>query len=89
MVKMQEVCEGRALKNQGIKRWLAWALTAVLLSGCSGVLFESKGNRGTSESLKLGYGEGWGRYDNHPRSPSDQRNSNDEKSIMLKSVKTF
>ena len=45
--------------------------------------------RGTSESLKLDSGEGWERYDTHPRNPSDQRNSNDEKSIMLKSVKTF
>jgi hypothetical protein len=78
------------LKSPGSKQWLAWALaTAVLLSGCSGVLFESKGNRGTSERFKLDSGEDWERYDNHPRSPSDKRNSNDEKSIMLKSVKTF
>ena len=78
------------MKYRVIKRRLAWILTAVVsLSGCSGVLFESKGNRGTSESLKLDSGEGWERYDKHPRSPSDKRNSNDEMSIMLKSVKTF
>ena len=78
------------MKNRGIKRWLALALTAtVLLSGCSGVLFESKGDRGTSESLKLDSGEGWEGYDRHPRNPFDKRNSSDEMSIMLKSVKTF
>jgi hypothetical protein len=78
------------LKNRGIKRWLAWALAAtVLLSGCSGVLFESKGLRGTSERLKIDSGEGWEAYDNHPRYPYDKRNSSDEMSIMLKSVKTF
>jgi len=78
------------LKNREIKRWLAWALAAtVFLSGCSGVLFESKGNQGTSDSLKIDSGEGWVGYDSHPRYPYDKRNSNDEMSIMLKSVKTF
>ena len=65
-------------------------LTAtVLLSGCSGVLFESKGNGGTEESLKLDSGEGWASYDTTPRYRYDKKNSNDEMSIMLKSVKTF
>jgi len=78
------------LKSRGIKRWLAWALaTTVLLSGCSGVLFESKAGGGRSESLKLDSGEGWEGYDKHPRNPLDKRSSNDEMSIMLKSVKTF
>jgi hypothetical protein len=85
-----ELCEGGALKNRGIKRWLALALIAtVLLSGCSGVLFESKGDRGTSESLKLDSGEGWEGYDTNPRYRYDRKNSNDEMSIMLKSVRTF
>jgi len=52
-------------------------------------LFESKGLRGTSERLKIDSGEGWEGYDNHPRYPYDKRNSSDEMSIMLKSVKTF
>jgi hypothetical protein len=78
------------LKNREIKRWLAWALAVtVLLSGCSGVLFESKGVAGTSESLKFDSGESWEGYDKHPRNPYDKKNSNDEMSIMLKSVKTF
>jgi hypothetical protein len=90
MVRGQKLCEGRALKNRKIKRWLAWALTAtVFLSGCSGVLFESKGDGGRAESLKLDSGEGWDGYDKHPRNPFDRKNSNDEMSIMLKSVKTF
>jgi hypothetical protein len=75
------------LKNGGIKRRLAWALAAtVLLSGCSGVLFESKQG---GESLKIDSAEGWEGYDNHPRYPYSKRNSNDEMGIMLKSVKTF
>jgi hypothetical protein len=78
------------LKSRGIKRWLAWALAAtVLLSGCSGVLFESKEGGGKSESLKLDSGEGWEGYDTNPRYRYDKKNSNDEMSIMLKSVKTF
>jgi hypothetical protein len=89
-LRCQEVCEGRGLKNRGINRWLAWALAAlILLSGCSGVLFESKTGAGRSESLKLGSGEGWESYDKNPRHPFDKRNSSDEMSIMLKSVKTF
>ena len=78
------------MKSRGIKRWLAWALAAtVLLSGCSGVLFESKGGTGTSESLRIDSGESWESYDTPPRYPYSKRNSYDEMSIMLKSVKTF
>ena len=78
------------LKNRGIKRWLAWALAAmVLLSGCSGVLFETKEKSGATDSLKVDAGEGWAEYDTHPRYPYDKKNSNDEMSIMLKTVKNF
>ena len=78
------------MKSRGIKRWLAWALAAtVLLSGCAGVLLESKDDAGTSERLKLDSGEGWKGYDNDPRYPYSRRNSHDDMSIMLKSVKTF
>jgi hypothetical protein len=78
------------LKRQGSNRWLAWALVAtVLLSGCSGVLFESKGEGGKGERLKLDSGEGWEGYDSNPRYRYDKRNSNEEMSIMLKSLKTF
>ena len=59
------------------------------MSGCSGVLFESKEGSGKSESLKIDSAEGWEGYDNHPRYPYSKRNSNDEMGIMLKSVKTF
>ena len=86
----QELCEGTGLKNWRIHRWVPWLLAAmVLLSGCSGVLFESKNKSGTSESLKLDAGESWASYDTHPRYPYDQKNTNDEMSIMLKTLKTF
>ena len=78
------------MKNRLIKQWLAWLLaTAVFMSGCSGVLLESRGEGGRAERLKLGSGEGWEGYDQNPRHPFDKRNSYDEMSIMLKSVKTF
>ena len=78
------------MKGGGIFRRLPWALAAiVLLSGCSGVLFESKGGTGTSESLRIDSGESWESYDTPPRYPYSKRNSSDELSIMLKSVKTF
>jgi hypothetical protein len=52
-------------------------------------LFESKGGAGTSQRLKLDAGEDWGRYDTHPRYRYDKKSSNDEMSIMLKTLKTF
>lgn len=78
------------MKTRIIKRGLAWLLaTAVFMSGCSGVLLESKGEGGRAERLKLDAGENWEGYDKQPRHPFDKRNSYDEMSIMLKSVKTF
>jgi hypothetical protein len=47
------------------------------------------GDGGRAERLKLDSGEGWEGYDTHPRYRYDKKNSNDEMSIMLKSVKTF
>jgi hypothetical protein len=78
------------LQNWGIHRWVPWLLAAmVLLSGCSGVLFETKEKSGATDSLKVDAGEGWAEYDTHPRYPYDKKNSNDEMSIMLKTVKNF
>jgi hypothetical protein len=85
-----KLCEGAGVKSRGLNRWVPWVMAAMLLgSGCSGVLFESKGGGGTSESLRIDSGESWASYDTQPRYPYDKKNSNDEMSIMLKSVKTF
>lgn len=85
-----KLCEGSDENSRGLKRWAPWVMAAiVLVSGCSGVLFESKGGGGASNSLRIDAGEGWGGYDNHPRYPYDKKSSNDEMSIMLKTVKTF
>ena len=82
--------EGSGMNSRGLHRWFLWVMAAIVLgSGCSGVLFESKGGGGTSESLRIDSGEGWASYDTHPRYPYDKKSSNDEMSIMLKSVKTF
>ena len=89
-LRRQKLCEDKGLKNRGIQRWLPWAMAAaVLVTGCSGVLFESRGEGGRAERLKLDAGEGWEGYDKQPRHPFDKRNSTDEMSIMLKSVRTF
>jgi hypothetical protein len=89
-LRCQELSKDKGLKNRVIKQLLAWVLaTAVFMSGCSGVLFESKGEGGRAERLKLDSGEGWEGYDRQPRHPFDKRNSTDEMSIMLKSVRTF
>lgn len=72
------------------KPWLVWALAAaVLLSGCSGVLTETKDEGGKVERLRFDTGEGWDSYDIHPRDPYSKRNSQDEKSIMLLKEMTF
>jgi hypothetical protein len=85
-----KLCEGSGVNSRGLHRWVLWVMAAMVLgSGCSGVLFESKGVGGTSESLKIDSGESWTSYDTRPRYPYDKKNSVDEMSIMLKSVKTF
>jgi hypothetical protein len=72
------------------KPWLVWALAGVvLLSGCSGVLFESKEEGGKVERFKVDTSEGWDSYDTHPRYPYSRRNSQDEMSIMLLREMTF
>jgi hypothetical protein len=78
------------VKGRGIFRWLPWALAVmVLAAGCSGVLVERKDSSGTVEQVKIDGGESWESYDTPPRYPYSKRNSYDEMSIMLKSVKTF
>jgi hypothetical protein len=85
-----QLCGGSGMNSRRLHRWVLCVMAAIVLgSGCSGVLFESKGSSGTSDSLKIGSGEGWTSYDTHPRYPYDKKNSNEEMSIMLKSVKTF
>jgi len=80
------------LKNRGIKRWLVWALAAtVLLSGCSGVLFESKDNSGKVDRVKIDSPESWDSYDDRPRQPyvNSKKHGLDDMGVMLKSEKTF
>lgn len=72
------------------KPWLFWALAAaVLLSGCSAVLTETKDEGGKVERLRFDTVEGWDSYDTHPRDPYSKRGSQDERSIMLLKEMTF
>jgi len=87
-----KLCEGTGLKSRRINRWLVWALAAtVCLSGCSGVLFESKDSSGTVERVKIDGGESWEIYDDRPRLPyaNSKKHGLDDLGLMLKSEKTF
>jgi len=85
-----KLCEGMGLNGWLKKHWLVWALAAaVLLSGCSGVMFESKDEGGKVERLKVDSGEGWNSFDSRPRYPYSKRNSQEEMSIMLLKEMTF
>jgi hypothetical protein len=80
------------LKGWKINRCLPWALAAlVLISGCSGILMESKDQSGSVERIKLDGGESWDSYDNRPRHPyvNSGKHGLDDMSIMLKSEKSF
>ena len=84
--------EGTGLRSRGINRWLAWALAAtVCLSGCSGVLMESKDSSGKVERVKIDGGESWDTYDDRPRQPfsNSKKHGLDDLGLMLKSEKTF
>jgi hypothetical protein len=90
--RTEKLCGGTGLKNRGINRWLPWVVAAmVLVSGCSGVLMESKDSSGKVERLKLDSGESWDSYDDRPRHPyvTTGKHGLDDLSIMLKSEKTF
>jgi len=78
------------VKGGGIVSRLTWALAAMMLAaGCSGVLVERQDSSGRVERVTIDGGESWESYDTPPRYPYSKRNSYDEMSIMLKSVKTF
>ena len=62
---------------------------ALLLAGCSGVLFASKHEDGKEARVKIDGGESWDYYDDRPKYPFDKRKTNDEMSIMLKRESTF
>lgn len=88
----EKLYEGIGLKSRRINRWLPWALAAMLLvSGCSGILMESKDSSGKVERLKIDSGESWDSYDDRPRQPfvNSGKHGLDDMSIMLKSEKTF
>ena len=75
-----------------MRRLLAWALAAmVLVSGCSGVLMESKDSSGKVDRLKLESGESWSSYDNKPRDPyvSSGKHALDDMNLMLMKEMTF
>jgi hypothetical protein len=72
------------------KRCLPWLVVAlVVLSGCSGVLMESKDSSGQVDRLRLDGGESWNSYDNKPRQPyvdSGKHGLNDMSLMLLKEM---
>ncbi len=80
------------MKGGGMRRLLPWALGAmVLLSGCSGVLMESKDSSGNVDRLKLDSGESWDSYDDRPRQPyvNSGKHGLDDMNLMLMKEMTF
>ena len=79
------------MKSRGINRWLPWVLAAVLLSGCSGVLLESKDSSGQVDRLMIDRGESWDSYDDRPRNPftNSKKHGMDDMGLMLKSQTSF
>lgn len=74
------------------KRCLPWLVMAiVVLSGCSGVLMESKDSSGKVDRLRLDGGERWNSYDNKPREPyvSSGKHGLDDMNLMLLKEMTF
>ena len=69
--------------------WLALALAALALAGCSGVLMESKHDDGKVDRVKIDGGESWDSYDDKPRNPFTKKKSMDDMSIILKREATF
>jgi hypothetical protein len=80
------------LKGWVKKRCLPWLVAAmVVLSGCSGVLMESKDSSGKVDRLRLNSGERWNSYDNKPRQPyaGSGKHGLDDMSLMLLKEMTF
>jgi hypothetical protein len=80
------------LKGWVIKWCLPWLVVAmVLLSGCSGVLMESKDSSGKVDRIRLDSGESWRTYDSKPREPyiSSGKHGLDDMSLMLLNEMTF
>jgi len=63
----------------------------ILVSGCSGILMESRESDGKTERLRIDSGASWDSYDNRPRQPyvSSGKHGLDDMSIMLKKEMTF
>jgi len=69
---------------------LALMLAALVVTGCSGVLYESKSEDGREDRLRIDQGESWSTYDDKPRKPdSKAKKDQDDKSILLKKELTF
>jgi hypothetical protein len=85
--------EGTGVTSRRINGWLPWALAVILLvSGCSGILLESKKGGGEVDRLKFDAAETWDSYDDRPRyrySTTNKRGLPEELGIILKSEKTF
>lgn len=74
------------------KRGMPWLVAAaVLLSGCSGVLMESKDQSGRVDRLRIDSSESWSSYDDKPRQPyvSSGKHGLDDMNLMLLKEMTF
>ena len=74
------------------KRCLPWLVAAmVVLSGCSGILLESKDSSGKVDRLRLNSSASWNSCDDKPRDPyvSSGKHGLDDMNLMLLKEMTF
>ncbi len=75
----------------GLKKF--WGLAAALLltatAGCSGILFESKGDDGKVDRLRLDSAATWDTIDKKPRNPFKDGDKLNEMNIFLKKETSF
>jgi hypothetical protein len=77
--------------GKGINPWLPWMLAAmVVVSGCSGVLMQSKDSSGQEERVKVGTMDRWSNYGMRPRDHESKKDNPDENmGVMILRQSTF
>jgi hypothetical protein len=76
---------------KGVSPWLPWILAAmVVVSGCSGVLMQSKDSSGQEERIEVGTMKSWSNYGVKARDHTSRNdNPNDNMGVMLLRQSSF
>jgi hypothetical protein len=76
---------------KGVNPWLPWILAAmVVVSGCSGVLMQSKDSSGQEERVEVGTMGKWSNYGVKPRDHDSKKdNPNENMGVMIMQKQSF